>query len=155
MKTFVLMTLASLLTAPAVATLATRDALDPQAAEATPMQGSPADPLVHLALGDSDAAMRFEVQHTGLDAPALLTIDGEGVVWTGVVTLKEGKNVLVDASFPVGEYDITLQNLVTAASTNIELGDCDGTLVAKMTTKFRTTEFAIGTGQPECVTPEG
>ena len=103
----------------------------------------------------NEARLVFEVQHSGLKAPALLTFEGDSVRWVHAVTLVPGLNTLVDDSFPVDAYTITLQNVMTAGSNAVDLGDCaDGTTIARMNTTFQTTAFSMGVGADECLPSE-
>lgn len=116
-------------------------------------------PVGHAAIDNTyakEARLVLEVNHKGTDAPALLTLEGASVNWVHAVTLKVGKNTLVDDTFPVGKYDITLQNVMTAGSTSVDLAGCKaGATVARMNTTFSTTRFAMSVGGKECMPAEG
>ena len=104
----------------------------------------------------NEARLVFEVQHKGMEVPALLTFDGDSVHWVHAVTLKVGPNTLIDDTFPVGKYSIALQNVMTAGGTSVDLGDCaHGMTLARMNTTFETTRFAIGVGGKECLPAQG
>lgn len=111
----------------------------------TPLAGASID-----ATGSS-ARLVFVVEHAGLDAPALLTLEGDSVQRTYALTLRTGRNVLIDDLFPRGDYTITVRNVVTAGSNHVELGACgDDTTLATMQTTFKLDRFAIGTGSEVC-----
>lgn len=136
-----------------LAILAALSALFAPAAALVPEDLSVQTPLVGASIDASGSGARlvFVVEHTGLDAPALLTLEGDSVQWTHALTLKAGRNVLIDDLFPRGDYTITVQNVVTAGSNHVELGPCgDDTTLATMRTTFKLDRFAIGIGPEAC-----
>jgi len=92
------------------------------------------------------------VKHTGLDAPAILTLEGDGVTWAHGVVLEAGSNTLLDGPFPIGDYSITLQNVMTAGTNRVDLAACDGVTLAAMNTTFQTTRFALSIPADQCLT---
>lgn len=148
MNTFVLIAIfASLVTAPALA-FALDDSA-PAPAAARPMAASP---VVAESATAATANLRFVVHHTGLDAPAILTLEGADTTFVHAVVIEDGENTLLDGAHTLGTYRITLQNVMTMGSMSVELADCRGrTMLASMNTTFELTRFGISVGPEECI----